>query len=158
MYKQIHFRSIWRLVIPLRVFTCIKSQFEFMQMFYIITAYIGMIRLKHDNKAQSTNTWRQGRLSNESFYEELPNHYFNSVILQLMPKSVAIHLLRTEHPKNMRLPEAIENLALFMEECYTKISYNSYCHLNTKLDLRNTDATMVNYSLLVSSKTFWWTL
>ena len=133
-----------------------KSQFEFMQMFYIITAYIGKLRLKHDNKAQSTNTWRRGFQMNRS------TRNCKIIILTLWYCNLCqslwvIHILRTEHPKHMRLPEAIENLALFIEEWYTKISYNRYCNLNTKLDQRNTDATMVNYSLLVSSKTFWWT-
>ena len=56
--------------------------------------------------------------------------------------------------KQMKIPEAIENLDLFIDECYTKSSYNRYYNLKTKLDQRSTDADVIKYSLLCNSKSF----
>ena len=54
----------------------------------------------------------------------------------------------------MRIPEAIENLSLFIDECNTKISYNRYYNIKTKIYQRNTDSEIIKYSMLCNSKSF----
>ena len=56
--------------------------------------------------------------------------------------------------KQMRIPEAKENLSLFIDEWYTKSSYNKYYNLKTEIDQRNTDAEILKYSMLCNSKSF----
>ena len=56
--------------------------------------------------------------------------------------------------KHMRIPEAIENLSLFIDECYTKSSYNRYYNIKTKIYQRNSDSEIIKYSMLCNSKSF----
>ena len=54
----------------------------------------------------------------------------------------------------MRLPEAVEQLVNFIDEAYAKSSFNRYENLITKIDVRNTDGDLVQYSLICNSKSF----
>ena len=62
--------------------------------------------------------------------------------------------IKNDLSKQMMIQEAIENLAVFIDECYTQSSYNRYYNLKTKLDQKKTDAELVKYSLLLNSKGF----
>ena len=54
----------------------------------------------------------------------------------------------------MRLPEAVEQLSNFIDEAYAKSSHTRYKNLKTKIDTRNTDEELVQFSLICSSKSF----
>lgn len=54
----------------------------------------------------------------------------------------------------MRMPEFVSNLAVFIEEAYAKSSLTRYRNLKTRIDIRNTDPTLMQYSLLCNTKAF----
>ena len=54
----------------------------------------------------------------------------------------------------MHLPEFIKNLAVFIDESFAKTSYTRYYNLKTKIDFRNTDETLLKFSLLCNDKAF----
>ena len=56
--------------------------------------------------------------------------------------------------KNMHLPQAIENLSNFLDDTYSKSSFNRYANLKTKIDVRNTDQELLKFSLMCNSKAF----
>ena len=56
--------------------------------------------------------------------------------------------------KNMHLPESVKNLAVFIDESFAKSSYTRYHNLKTKIDFRNTDETLLKFSLLCNDKAF----
>lgn len=56
--------------------------------------------------------------------------------------------------KHMNLPQAIEHLDKFLDDTFSKSSFTRYGNLKTKIDVRNTDKDIVQYSLLCNSKAF----
>ena len=56
--------------------------------------------------------------------------------------------------KHMNLPQAIEHLDKFLDDTYSRSSFNRYANLKTKIDVRNTDKDIIQYSLLCNSKAF----
>ena len=56
--------------------------------------------------------------------------------------------------KHMPLPKAIQHLDKFLDDTYSKSSFNRYANLKTKIDVRNTDKDILQYSLLCNSKAF----
>ena len=56
--------------------------------------------------------------------------------------------------KYMNLPQAIEHLYKFLDDTYSRSSFNRYANLKTKIDVRNTDKDIIQYSLLCNSKAF----
>lgn len=54
----------------------------------------------------------------------------------------------------MHLSESVNNLALFIDEAFTKSSYTRYSNLKTKIDQRNTDKALMQFSLLCNGKAF----
>ena len=56
--------------------------------------------------------------------------------------------------KHMTLPQAVEHLDKFLDDTYSKSSFNRYSNLRTKFDVRNTDKDIIQYSLLCNTKAF----
>ena len=56
--------------------------------------------------------------------------------------------------KHMTLPQAVEHLDKFLVDTYSKSSFNRYSNFKTKIDVRNTDKDIIQYSLLCNTKAF----
>ena len=54
----------------------------------------------------------------------------------------------------MHLYESVSNLAIFIDEAFTKSSYTRFSNLKTKVDYRNTDKALMQFSLLCNAKAF----
>ena len=56
--------------------------------------------------------------------------------------------------RNMRLPEAVEHLSIFIDDTYAKSSFNRNENLKIRIDHRNNDEDLIRYSLLCNSKSW----
>ena len=54
----------------------------------------------------------------------------------------------------MNLPQAIEHIDKFLDDTYSKSSFTRYANLKTRIDVRNTEKDVFQYSLLCNSKAF----